>query len=56
MRTTYALSIPIGAIALLVADAISRIIEGTAWIPVGVIIALIGVPVFVGLMYRKRTI
>ena len=55
MRTTYVLSIPAGAIALLVADVVSRMLEGVAWIPVGVVIALIGVPVFVALLFKRRT-
>ena len=55
MRTTYVLSIPAGAIALLVADVVSRMLEGVAWIPVGVVIALIGVPIFVALLFKRRT-
>jgi len=47
-------SVLAGASFLLVADLIARTIAAPAELPVGVITALIGVPVFIGLLTRRR--
>ena|GEM_PF-13981 len=43
-----------GALFLVLGDTISRFLEGIAYLPVGVIIALIGAPAFVWSMTRRR--
>ena len=54
MRTAFALSFPVGASVLLIADAGSRLLESVIWIPAGVIIAIAGVPVFVFFLFKMR--
>ena len=47
MRTLIPVSALVGAIFLVTADTLSRFLERFTWIPVGVITALIGVPIFI---------
>ncbi len=54
MRTAFVLSFPVGASVLLIADAGSRLLESVIWIPVGVIIAIVGVPIFVFFLFKMR--
>lgn len=42
-----------GAIAVVVADTVSRIFERVAWLPVGVVIALFGAPLFIAFVLRR---
>jgi iron complex transport system permease protein len=44
-----------GAAFLMLCDTLCRSFFGTTELPVGVITALIGVPVLLGLLFRKRT-
>jgi iron complex transport system permease protein len=43
-----------GALLLLVADSISRVLVSTVSIPIGVVTSLIGVPFFLWLIIKKR--
>ena len=43
-----------GASVLVIADTISRILERFAWIPAGVVTAVIGVPCFMYLLFGRR--
>ena len=53
-RTLLPASMLAGAIFLLIADTLARTIAAPAEMPVGVITALVGVPVFVVLLQRRR--
>jgi iron complex transport system permease protein len=46
----------IGAVLLLVADIIGRVIAWPSELQVGIVLALIGAPVFVGIVRRKRMV
>ena len=43
-----------GAILMLVADTIGRLILAPVTIPVGIIISFLGVPIFINLILSKR--
>lgn len=45
----------LGALFLVVADLMARIVVPPQEIPLGAITAAVGVPVFLGLMQRRRT-
>ena len=47
LRVLIPVSALVGAIFLIIADTFARFLERFAWIPVGVITALIGVPLFI---------
>ena len=53
-RYTIPTASVVGALLLMVADSISRIIVSTVSLPIGVITSLIGVPFFLWLIVRKR--
>ncbi|MEJ8545217.1 iron ABC transporter permease [Brevibacillus borstelensis] len=44
----------VGAVLVLVSDTIGKFVFAPAELPVGIVIAIIGVPYFVFLLYRKR--
>lgn len=44
----------VGAALLLVADTIGRTLFAPAVIPVGIVVAYVGVPIFVHLIRRQR--
>ena len=55
LRRLLPLSALLGASFLILADTCSRILERLAWIPVGVVTAIIGAPIFIyALLRRKR--
>jgi len=45
----------LGALLLVLADALSRVIVAPAELPVGIVTALLGVPFFFSLLLRQRT-
>lgn len=49
-------SIILGALFLLVSDSIARLILAPAEIPVGIVTSLIGAPVFIWLILRKKSV
>lgn len=53
VKAQFLLALPLGAIAILLADAVSRLLENLTWLPVGVIVALLGVPIFVVFLLKK---
>ena len=48
-------SVIVGAIFLVICDAVARILTGAAELPVGAITALTGGPFFIFLLRRKKT-
>ncbi|MBQ9396006.1 MAG: iron chelate uptake ABC transporter family permease subunit [Proteobacteria bacterium] len=54
LRRVFPMSALCGAGFLVICDTISRLIERAAWIPVGVITAAIGVPVFLAMLIRRE--
>ena len=55
LRRLLPLSALLGASFLMIADTCSRLLERVAWIPVGVITALVGAPIFIyAILMKKR--
>ncbi|MBQ9815965.1 MAG: iron chelate uptake ABC transporter family permease subunit [Proteobacteria bacterium] len=55
LKYVLPLSALCGAIFLMFADTLSRLLEPIAWIPVGVVTALFGAPIFIYAILRHRT-
>lgn len=53
-RRVLPLAVLLGAILLLLADMLARILIAPAEIPIGIITALVGGPVFIGLLLRDK--
>lgn len=56
LRRLLPLSAITGASFLILADTISRLLERFAWIPVGVITALIGAPIFIYALFKSSSL
>ena len=56
VRWSTAASIPLGAIVVLVADAVARGIAPPLELPVGILLSLFGVPAFLAIAARRRSI
>lgn len=54
LRRLLPLSALIGASFLMLADTCSRLLERLAWIPVGVVTAVVGAPIFIFAMLRSK--
>lgn len=54
LKTLFPMSALCGATFLMLADTISRLLERVAWIPVGVVTAVIGTPVFIYALLRRK--
>lgn len=53
LRRILPLSALIGATFVMMADSLSRLLESIAWIPVGVVTAVIGAPIFIISILRR---
>ena len=54
LRRLLPLSALFGASFLVIADTVSRVLERLAWIPVGVVTAIVGVPCFIYILFSHR--
>ncbi len=43
-----------GAMLLIIADTLARVVASPAELPIGILTALIGAPLFIGLLVRQR--